>query len=249
MAETTMGAALKRGGVNEAFSRLHTLAWDCLRAAGRNPTAALESFSNAVRTDAALVVEAIGGKQLDVALLGILKSRAADMNHNTGTGSEGHQAIDAQIGLAPASAGGRDGDKDHSPFDAHKSCVPPSRPAREPTTVERTAAVRAAKTAAKSIADSFRVGALGGQLLGDIAPSSYERMIFAAGRERFLGRLLKAWRDHKAAHIPSTARTRDIVPEKILVRMVAFAKYTTTHGIEFIDDSVLLEQMEQSDAV
>ena len=83
--------------------------------------------------------------------------------------------------------------------------------------------------------------------LGEVRVSSYKRLIFTAGREKVLVRCLKAY-VARQAHVPKDAKTRDIVPEELLGRMIAFSKHSSLHGIEYMNDDALLEQMEEFDA-
>ena len=265
MVETAISEALDRAGYDTSRDEFHVACVDALRRSN-NP---IRAADDGVLRDALIRYlvaisrnmkgKPLGGGQTPLDAHDV----DAPAERPTDSGGGGHPVCDAHLTPAPSPATPRDGDRDRISIDAHLPDVPPSRPnrdgaghreddaqrvvarpAREPSVPKRGLA--AMGEAAKKLNADFHIGAVG-MAVGEIRISSYERMIFAAGREKVLGRCLKAYVGRQA-HVPADAKTRDIVPEELLGRMIAFSKYSSLHGIEYMNDTALLEQMEAFDA-
>ena len=266
MKNTAMREALDTAGYETAQSEFYVACTDALRRCSGNPVRARED--NALRDALTKYLVAVvrdmneprGGGQnaRDAHCAGAPAARPIER------GEGGRIHVAAQISSAPDPATERDGDKGHEHFDAHVVDAPPSRPhrdgaghdnadthkkgarpAREPSVPKRSLA--AMEQANKVLHADFHIGSVG-MKFGDIRIPSLERMIFTAGREKVLGRVAKAYVQRQAQLPSKDAKLREVIDDPTMGRMIAFAKHASLHGIEYLNDGALLEQMEAFDA-
>lgn len=263
MVKKAMEAAFEAAGYDTEQNRFHMSCLDALRQSHGNVARAADNLRDALIRYLASIKQDMDGKSLggghspgDSQFNSAPAERptvrdeagqhtvdaphsAARSSHPSGE-SGGHLRDGAQRPVAAAPRPSRGG-AGRTRVDAHSV---DARPAREPSVPKRGLAEMAG--AVKRLHADFHIGALG-MPFGDIRVQSLDRMIFAAGRERVLGRLAKAYVGRQARLPGDAARLREIIPEDVFGRMIAFAKHASMHGIEYLNDDVLLEQLEAFD--
>lgn len=88
------------------------------------------------------------------------------------------------------------------------------------------------------------------RLLGDIridTDTELNRGIYASGAEKTILRIVKAFRHRKAAHVAPGMTVRDIMDSATADKMANFAAHVSKHGIEYLSDESLLQELEQYD--
>ncbi len=261
MKNHAMADALQGAGYDTARDEFHVACVYALRRTDMSAPRAADVVRDALIKYLVAVARDMNGTPLGGGQSPVdTQHHAAPAERSTDSGGRGHPSCDARRRTAPTSATLRGGDKGHSEIDVQLLDAPPpqhhrdgtghlgldtqtkrARPAREPSVPKRSLAAMG-KAAKVLYAADFYVGAVK-MPVGEVRVSSYERLIFTAGREKVLGRCLKAYVSRQA-HVPKDAKTRDIVPEELTCRMIAFSKHSSLHGIEYMNDTALLEQRE-----
>ncbi len=125
MKNPTMAVALKAAGRDTASDRLYVVAQECLAKQDNEVVGpVIANFSELVHADIELLVALIGSGAIQAAVVGKLRSVAADMNRTSGSG--GQDRRDAQPVRAPASPAPNGTGEGRGYDGAHELSAPPA---------------------------------------------------------------------------------------------------------------------------